>query len=62
MIEVRPVGSRRELRAWCALTDQIYRDAPGFIPPLRQQLRDFYEGTSPYLAREDIVFLSGGIL
>jgi hypothetical protein len=57
VIDVRPVGSRRELAAWCALTERLYRDAPGFIPPLRQQLRDFYEGKSPYLARDDIVFL-----
>jgi GNAT superfamily N-acetyltransferase len=58
VIEVRPVESTRDLRAWCALTERIYSDAPGFIPPIRQQLRDFHSGTSPYLDREDIVFLS----
>ena len=57
MIEVRPVESGRDLRAWCALTERIYDDVPGFIPPIRQQLRDFHAGTSPYLGREDIVFL-----
>jgi len=57
VIEVRPVTSGRGLRAWCALTERIYADAPGFIPPVRRQLRDFYAGKSPYLGRDDIAFL-----
>ena len=58
MIEVRPVGSPRELRDWCALTDRIYATASGFVPPVRQQLRDFQSGKAPYLRHGEIEFLS----
>ena len=58
MIEVREVAGKREFRAWCDLTERIYANAPGFIPPVRQQLRDFYNGDDPYLGAGDIAFLS----
>jgi GNAT superfamily N-acetyltransferase len=58
VIEIREVADKRELRAWCDLTERIYADAPGFIPPLRQQLEDFYTGDDPYLDDGDIAFLS----
>ena len=58
MIEVRPVESSRELRDWCALTDRLYAAAPGFVPPMRQQLRDFHAGKAPYLRHGEIEFLS----
>ncbi len=54
----RVVTDRRELRDWCALTDRLYAETPGFIPPLRQQLRDFYERKAPYFRQGQIEFLS----
>lgn len=58
MIELREVASRRDFGAWCDLTDSLYAASPGFIPPVRQQLRDFRLGRSPYLGAGDIAFLS----
>ena len=52
------VSDRRAFDAWCALTDRLYTDTPQFIPPFRQQLRDFYERKAPYFRHGDISFLS----
>src|SRR5690348_16877207 len=46
------------LRRLVALTDRLYADTPGFIPPLRQQLDDFYAGKAPYFRHGQIRFLS----
>jgi hypothetical protein len=56
--ECRTLTDERELRSWLELTDRLYADTPGFVPPLRQQLRDFFEGKAPYLRHGDIEFLS----
>ena len=58
MRECRAVTDKRELRRWLDLTDRLYADAPGFIPPLRQQIHDFFEGKAPYLRHGEIEFLS----
>ena len=34
------------------------RRQPGFIPPIRQQIRDFFEGKAPYLRYGGIEFLA----
>jgi hypothetical protein len=52
------VTDKRAFREWCALTDRLYAETPGFIPPLQQQLRDFYERKAPYFRHGDIRFLS----
>jgi hypothetical protein len=52
------VTDKRAFREWCALTDRLYAETPGFIPPLQQQLRDFYEQKAPYFRHGDIRFLS----
>jgi hypothetical protein len=57
-VECRVVADRRALREWCALTDRLYAETPGFIPPIQQQLRDFYERKAPYFRHGDIQFLS----
>jgi GNAT superfamily N-acetyltransferase len=53
-----PVSTRAELREWIGLTDRIYAGDPCFIPPLRQQLTDFYERKAPYFRSGAIEFLS----
>ena len=58
MLECRPVSSRRELDEWIALTDRLYADTPQFVPPLRQQLRDFHARKAPYFRFGDIELLS----
>ena len=58
MLECRPVSSRRELDEWIALTDRLYADTPQFVPPLRQQLRNFYARNAPYFRYGDIELLS----
>src|SRR4051794_30146440 len=57
-LECRTIPGRRELRRWLGLTDRLYADEPGFIPPIRQQLRDFLEGKAPYLRYGRIEFLA----
>ena len=57
-VSCRVVTDTHALRAWCALTDRLYAGTPGFIPPLQQQLRDFYERKAPYFRHGDIEFLS----
>jgi GNAT superfamily N-acetyltransferase len=52
------VATRSELRDWIGLTDRIYANDPCFIPPLRQQLADFYEQNAPYVRYGGIEFLS----
>jgi GNAT superfamily N-acetyltransferase len=52
------VSSRSQLREWIELTDRIYAEDPCFIPPLRQQLTDFYEQKAPYFRYGAIEFLS----
>ena len=54
----RVVTDRRALREWCTLTDRLYADSPGFIPPLRQQLRDYHARKAPYFRHGEIEFLS----
>jgi hypothetical protein len=54
----RVVADRRAFDEWCALTSRLYADRPGFIPPLRQQLDDFYAGRAPYFRHGSIRFLS----
>jgi hypothetical protein len=58
VLECRTVSSRRELDEWIALTDRIYAETPQFVPPLRQQLRDFHAGKAPYLRHGEIELLS----
>jgi hypothetical protein len=58
VLTARPVSSRRELDEWIALTDRVYAGIPQFVPPVRQQLRDFHARTAPYLRYGDIDFLS----
>jgi GNAT superfamily N-acetyltransferase len=57
-IECFPVTSRADLEDWIRLTDRIYADDPCFIPPLRQQLADFYERKAPYFRSGGIEFVS----
>jgi hypothetical protein len=57
-LDCRVVSSRRELAQWIGLTDRLYGQTPQFIPPLRGQLRDFYERRAPYFRYGDIEFLS----
>jgi hypothetical protein len=57
-LECRTLSDKRELPAWLGLTNRLYGDAPGFIPPLRQQIRDFFEGKAPYVRYGEIKFLS----
>ena len=52
------MSSRRELDEWIGLTDRLYADTPQFIPPLRQQLRDFHAKKAPYFRFGDIELLS----
>jgi hypothetical protein len=52
------VSSRRELDEWIALTDRLYGETPQFIPPLRQQLRDFHVRKAPYFRYGNIELLS----
>ncbi|HEX7310890.1 MAG TPA: hypothetical protein VF232_06895 [Gaiellaceae bacterium] len=58
MNDCRAVSDKRGLRNWLDLTDRLYADAPGFIPPFRQQIHDFFEGKAPYLRHGEIDFLS----
>lgn len=58
MLEVRTVSSPRELDEWIALTDRLYADTPQFVPPLKQQLRDFHARKAPYFRHGDIDFVS----
>jgi GNAT superfamily N-acetyltransferase len=57
VLEVRTVSSRRELDEWIALTDRLYAGTPQFVPPLRQQLRDFHARKAPYFRHGDIELL-----
>ena len=52
------MSSRHELDEWIALTDRLYAATPQFIPPLRQQLRDFHARKAPYFQFGDIELLS----
>jgi GNAT superfamily N-acetyltransferase len=56
--ETRIVRAGSELDAWIELTDRLYDGTPQFVPPLRQQLRDFHARKAPYLRHGDIEFLS----
>jgi hypothetical protein len=58
VLEVRTVSSRHELDEWIALTDRVYAGTPQFVPPLRQQLRDFHARKAPYLRHGEIELLS----
>src|ERR671931_1832816 len=55
---VRVVRDEGELREWIGFTDRLYAGRPQFIPPVRQQLRDFYRRKAPYFRYGDIEFLS----
>lgn len=57
-LECRTLTGKRELGRWLDLTDRLYADQPGFIPPIRQQIRDFLEGKAPYLRYGGIDFLA----
>jgi GNAT superfamily N-acetyltransferase len=57
-VECVPVSGRAELDEWIGLTDRIYANDRCFIPPLRQQLVDFYEQKAPYFRHGGIEFLS----
>lgn len=52
------VQDEGELRDWIGFTDRLYAATPQFIPPVRQQLRDFYRRKAPYFRYGDIEFLS----
>jgi hypothetical protein len=52
------VSTRRQLAEWIGLTDGLYGHTPQFVPPLRRQLRDFFERKAPYFKYGDIEFLS----
>jgi hypothetical protein len=56
-LECRTVANERELRQWLDLTHRLYADAPGYVPPVRQQISDFFAGKAPYLRHGDIEFL-----
>jgi hypothetical protein len=56
-LECRTLTDRRELRRWLDLTDRLYADTPGFIPPVRRQIHDFFEGKAPYARDGEIDFL-----
>ena len=45
---MQALTGKRELGRWLDLTDRLYAGTPGFIPPLRQQIRDFFAGKAPY--------------
>ena len=57
-VSCRVVGEEGELRDWIGFTDRLYARTPQFIPPVRQQLRDFYRREAPYFRYGDIEFLS----
>lgn len=57
-VRCRVVGDEGELRDWIDFTDRLYAGTPQFIPPVRQQLRDFYRRKAPYFRYGDIEFLS----
>jgi len=49
-MHVRPVSSRRGLRAFTQLPYQLYRDDPLWVPPLRdEQRKQFHPQTNPFL-------------
>ena len=52
------MSSPRELDDWIALTDRLYADTPQFVPPPRQQLRDFHARKAPYFRHGEIELLS----
>jgi GNAT superfamily N-acetyltransferase len=52
------VSSGSQLRDWIGLTDRIYAGDPCFIPPIRQQLTDFYERKAPFFRHGEIELLS----
>jgi hypothetical protein len=56
--ECATVSSRAELKEWIGLIERIYAGDRCFIPPLRQQLVDFYERKAPYFRSGEIEFLS----
>lgn len=48
------VAGTGELREFLALTDRLYRGDPRFVPPLRQQVRDWWrEGVRLYVLRDN---------
>ena len=57
-LECRTLTDKRELREWLDLTDRLYAHEPGYIPPFRQQIHDFFEGKAPYLRHGSIEFLT----
>jgi GNAT superfamily N-acetyltransferase len=58
VLECRTVSSPRELADWIALTDRLYADRPQFIPPARQQLRQFHARKAPYFRHGSIELLT----
>ena len=42
-LEIRPVGSRRELNAFIDLPWRLYRNEPNWVPPLRFERRQFLD-------------------
>jgi hypothetical protein len=58
MLECRTVSSRRELAAWIGLTNRVYAETPQFVPPVRQQLRDFHSGKAPHCRFGGVELLS----
>src|SRR5919204_298768 len=54
-VSCRVVGEEGELRDWIGFTDRLYARTPQFIPPVRQQLRDFYRREAPYFRYGDTV-------
>jgi hypothetical protein len=58
VLEVRTVSSRGDLDEWIALTDRLYGGTSQFVPPLRQQLRDFHARKAPYFRHGDIELVS----
>jgi hypothetical protein len=57
VLECRVVSGGRELDRWIAFTDTLYAGTPQFVPPVQQQLRDFYNRKAPYFRSGDIEFL-----
>jgi len=58
VVECRTVSSSRELADWIALTDTLYADTPQFVPPARQQLRQFHARKAPYFRHGSIELLN----
>ena len=49
MIEIRTVGSRRDLRRFIAFPNKLFKDVPSYIPPLNMDERNLLTDRNPSL-------------